>query len=90
MRRNVLCEEIYCSCKEIKCFMWRDLIRYFLYLNYDNLIRRKLRVKKNELSQYNNNLFQIIINKIFIYGKCENKCYSFIATNRTHNLSKNI
>ena len=37
--------------------MRRNLIRYFLFLNCDNLIRRKLRVKKNELSQYNNNLF---------------------------------
>ena len=35
--------------KEIECFMRRNLIRYFLYLNCDNLTRR-VRVKKNELS----------------------------------------
>ena len=41
---------------ETECPVWRDLIRYFLYLNCDNPTRRKLRVKKNGLSQCNNDI----------------------------------
>ena len=67
MGRNALCEGTYCPCEGIECPMWRNLVRYFLYLNCDSPIRRKLRVKKNGLSQCNNDLFQIIINKIFIW-----------------------
>ena len=26
----------------------------------------------------------------YLYKKCENKCYSFIVTNRVYNLLKNI
>ena len=40
-----------------ECAVRRYLVRYFLYLNCDNPTRRKLRAKKNGLSQYNNDLF---------------------------------
>ena len=58
--------------------MRKDLIRYFLYLNCNNLIHRKLKVKKNELSQYNNDLyiyFRSLLLSRYSYEKCENKCY---------------